>query len=330
MKKSHLVLLIISSIFFESCNDNFNINGPQEDIYVLNCILRNDQSTQYAIISKNIYTENGAPPAQNIIVQNIKGADIKIFYNDSVFVMRDTTIQLSDSGNATPITCYYVKRLTINYGKIIRIAASLLEGKKLESTIQGLEISLSNVSLSFPPTYDPNNDNRHYYSWQWRSNPGVLINVLNIPELEIHYKKYEGGNFVDKKTFIPLAKYYIQNTDGSFQYANVEQLSYITSCSITSESVDNTMQKISGDDPNKKDYIINKVIFRVIGLDPALAKYYFAYNTFGEGFTIKLRQTDYSNIKEGKGIFGAYYNFSKSLIIDSSYVASFGYQYDPL
>ena len=200
----------------------------------------------------------------------------------------------------------------------------------MESTIQGLESTLAKVSLSFPPHYGADYENRRYsYSWDWRINTRAIISVLNLPELEIHYKKNEAGNFVDKKILVPLADYYTQNEDGSIQPVNIEQLSYTTTCSITPEVVDNTMQKISGDDPNKKDYLINKIIFRVIGLDTDLAKYYFTYNTFGEGFTIKLRQTDYSNIEGGKGIFGVYYNFSKSLTIDSSYVTSFGYQYDP-
>ena len=330
MKKSRLVLLITVFIVFESCNDNFNINAPQEDIYILNCILRNDQSIQYAIISKNIYTENGASPASNISNQNIKDADIEIFYNDSVFIMRDTTIQLSESENVTPISCYYVKNLTISSGRTIRIEASVPGGKKLGSIIQGLQIYFSKVSVNFPPKYNPDNENRYYYGWTWRSNSGLAIKVLNLPELEICYKKYEAGNFVDKTILVPLANYYVQNKDESFQPVNIDQLSNIISCSITSETVDSTMRKISGDDPDKKNYIINKISFRVIGLDPELEKYYFAYKTYEEGFSIKLRQTDYSNINGGKGIFGAYYKFTKSLIIDSSYVTSFGYQYDPL
>ena len=154
MKKSLLVLQIILFMFFESCNDNFNINAPYEDVYVLNCILRNDTPVQYAIISKNIYTENGAPsPASNSSAQNIQGADIKIFYNDSVFVMRDTTIQLTDSVSKTQVNCYYVRNLVINPSKAISIEASVPGGQELKSTIQVQEISFAKFYRPFPKFY---------------------------------------------------------------------------------------------------------------------------------------------------------------------------------
>jgi hypothetical protein len=66
-----------------------------------------------------------------------------------------------------------------------------------------------------------------------------------------------------------------------------------------------------------------------MSLDPELSKYYSANNIYSEDFTVKLRQTDFSNIEGGKGIFGVYYNFSRRLVVDSVYVQSFGYRYGP-
>ena len=129
MKRALLILPIILFILFESCNNDFNINAPFEDVYTLNCILRNDSPIQYAIISKNIYTENGAPPTSTSIAQNIKGADVEIYYNDSVFVMRDTTIQLTDSGSKIQVNCYYVRNLVIKPSKVISIEATVREDK---------------------------------------------------------------------------------------------------------------------------------------------------------------------------------------------------------
>ncbi len=124
MKKAILILPIILFILFESCNNDFNINAPYKNVYTLNCILRNNSPIQYAIISKNIYTENGAPPASTAIAQNIKGADVEINYNGSVYVMSDTTIQLTNSGNTIQVNCYYLKNLVLIPGKIISIKAS--------------------------------------------------------------------------------------------------------------------------------------------------------------------------------------------------------------
>ena len=330
MKKILLVLPIILFMFFASCRDDFNINAPYEDVYVLNCILRNDNTIQYAIISKNTFTENGVAPASDSIDQNIKGVDIKIFYDDSVFVMRDTTIELTDAGSITPINCYYAKDLIINPGKVIRIEASVPDGEKLESTIQVPEISYGQFSAQFPQIFqtDIGYLERPSYSWNWIGDNEDITNVLCLPQLEIYYKKYEGGTYVDKKIDVPLVFYYIYDENRNLVPVNVE-FSFNNSCLTTLGTVNKTMQEISGDDPNKKNYIINKALFSVISLDPDLSRFYSAYNTYSEDFTIKLRQTDYSNIDGGKGIFGAYYKFSKSLVIDSLYIRSFGYQYDP-
>jgi len=329
MKKALLVLPIILFLFFESCNDDFNINAPYEDFYILNCILRNDSSIQYAIISKNTYTENGTPPASDNIDQNIEGADIKIFYNDSVFVMRDTTIQLANSGDITQVNCYYISNLIMQPGKVIRIEATVPSGQKLKSTIQVQKISFAKFSSDFPQVFHSGYQERPYYNWNWIGDAETATSILNIPQLEIYYKKYEGGKYVGEKILVPLAYYYIYNENDNLTPVSVK-FSFNNYCTTTLETVNKTMQEISGDDTNKKNYIINNVLFSVISLDPDLSKFYSAYSTYAEDFTIKLRQTDYSNIVGGKGIFGAYYKFSKSLTIDSLYITSFGYQYDPL
>jgi len=327
MKKVLFILPVILFLFFESCRNDFNINAPYQDVYVLNCILRNNDSVQYAIISKNDYTGNGAPPASASTAQNIKGANVEIYYNDSVFVMRDTTIEVTDSGSVTQVNCYMIKNLALQPGKVVRIDATV-KGEKLQSTIQIPEISFTTFSLNFPQAFKSGYITLPNYSWNWTGGAGDNSSILSLPQLEIYYKKYEAGSYVDKKILVPLALYFTNDENGNVIPVNVE-LSFNNFCITTLETVNKTMQDISGDDPNKNDYIVTKVIFNVIGLDPDLSKFYSAYNTYNEDFSIKLRQTDYSNIEGGKGIFGVVYNFSKSLAVDSLYVKSFGYQYDP-
>jgi hypothetical protein len=330
MKKFLRFLPIILFVFFESCNNDFNINAPVEDVYVLNCVLRNDNSVQYAIISKNTFTENGVSPASNSTDQNIQDLNIKIFYNDSVFVMRDTTIQLTDSGNVVPVNCYYVRNLILRPGKAISIEASVPDGKTLKSVIYIPKISYADFSLKFPQVTESGDyQDRPSYSWSWIGYAKDSITILDLPQLEVYYKHYEQGIYFDKKVLVPLAFYFIIDQYGNLSPVNVE-ISSRTSCVTKLETVDKIMRDISGDDPQKENYIITKIVFSVISLDPELSKYYSAYETYSENFTIKLRQTDFSNIEEGKGIFGVYYKFSIRLAVDSRYIESFGYQYDPL
>ena len=326
MKKALWVLPVILFIFFESCKDDFSINAPYEDVYTLNCILRNDYPIQYAIISKNVYTENGAPPAQNNIDQNIRGANIKIYYNDSVFIMRDTTIQLADPGNIVQVNCYYTTNLSIQPGKFISIEAAVPDGKILKSITQVPDISYAFLS-GFPQYYpgDPGYNIVSKYVWSFSNNKVVINNILNFPQLEIYYEKYEGGKYIEKETLVPLSYYPYVNENRMLFSPGVE-LSYNNYCYTGAENVNRIMQEISGEDLNKSNYKITKVLFNVTSLDADLSRYYSAYNTYIESFTIKLRQTDYSNIEGGKGIFGVVYKFSRPLSVDSLYIQSFGYR----
>ena len=321
-----LLLLIIGIMFFESCSDEFSINAPAEDVYVLNCILRTNSSVQYAIISKNVYTNNGVSPTSNSVDQYIQGANVKIIYNDSAFVMRDTTIQIIELGSETPVNCYYIKDLNIK-DKVVKIEATLANGKVLKSTISVPFATIYPARYYFPRDYYSGFSAQQYYTWVWSFRNSMITNVYNLPQLVIYYKKYESGTYIDKKILVPLAYNYDTKNYGIF--SNGVYPSYNFSCATTLKTMNKTMQDISGDDPYKNNYIITKVIFNIIGLESHLARYYFANNTFREGFSIKLRQTDVSNIEGGKGIFGAYCSYSKVFVVDSIYVKSFGYRYEP-
>jgi hypothetical protein len=326
MKKVLLVLLTVLLIFFESCSEDFNINAPHEDIYILNCVLQNDNSIQYAILSKNSYTENGGPPTTNNTDQYIKNQTIKIYYDTSVFTMRDTTVQLTIDGNITKVNCYYIKNLIIDPGKVVSIEASAPDGKILKSTIQVPDITFPKITFRFPPVYMSGYSLLYTYSWSWTVNNKPIRDIVNLSQLEVDYKKYEGGTFVDKKIFIPVGS--IVGEDGSSRIINLEP-SYDNSSSSTLDTINKKMREISENDPYKRNYIIKKIIFNVFSLDPVLSKFYSEYNASANDFTINLKPTEYSNITGGKGVFGTYYKFTKPVVADGDYIKSFGYQYEP-
>jgi hypothetical protein len=326
------VLSMILGLFLESCNTDFDINAPQRDVYVLNCILRNDTSIQYATISKNYFTENGVAPPSNTIEPNIKGATIKIFHNDLVFVMRDTTVELTESETSVRVDCYYVRNLELEPGKTVSIEAALPGGEILKSSIQ------VHFTLVAPSTFPQDNlaqENRRgsyvkfpFYLWRFRIGLTETSNILSYPRMEIDYEKYEGGMYINKKTLVPLA-YYLSSDDNLIVKSSALTFSYNYYAYTSLEIVNKTMQDISGSDPFKNNYVITRVFLNITSLDPELSKYYSAYQVWSNAASIRLRPTDYSNIEGGKGIFGICYKSSHSQDVDKAYVNSFGYQYDP-
>jgi hypothetical protein len=340
MKSALWDLLVILCLILESCDSDFNINAPHQDVYVLNCILRNDTSIQYATISKNYFTENGAAPPPNTIEPNIQGVTIKIFHNDSVFVMRDTTVELTESGNSVRVDCYYVRNLFLSPGRIISIEAALPEGQILKSTKEIPVCYTAPSTFTFPQSYHTvaypyfGIPSKEYYvkfplyGWLFLRNKVMITDMLSCPQLEIDYKEYEAGTYVNKKKLLPLA-YGIDTTIDSTRLSLNLGFSFNYTASTSLESVNKMMQEISGSDPYKNNYIITKVVFLIASMDPELTRYYSAYEVWLNSFTVKLRPTDYSNIEGGKSIFGVYYKYSVSLVVDKDYINSFGYQYDP-
>ena len=331
MKRANLILPIFLFTLFESCNNDFNINAPFKNVYTLNCILRNDSPIQYAIISKNIYTENGAPPASTGISQNIKGADVEIYSNDSVFVMRDTTIQLTDSGNTLQVNCYYLKNLVMIPGKTVSIKATMPDGEILKSTNQ---IPVCYIApFTFPESYYINGKKYYvkfpFYNWLFKVGNIEIKNMMSFPRFEIDYAKYEGGNYVDKKTFVPLSYYHHTDINGTILSPDLGFIFNNYTAYTSRQAVNRTMQEISGSDPKKNNYIITGVYFTVTSMDPDLTRYYYAYEVYSNSHTVKLRPTEYSNIEGGKGIFGIYYIYTQPFAVDIDYINSFGYKYAP-
>ena len=333
MTKLPRVFLIVVCLFLGSCKSDFNINAPHQDVYALNCILRNDTSIQYATISKNYFTENGAPPPSSTVVPNVKGATIQIFNNDSVFVMRDTTVELTESGTVVRVDCYYLRNLTVNPGGMISIEAALPDGQVLKSSIR---VPVTKFAPSnFPLISYTKSEAGAYvrypsYIWLFRSGDfgPEMKNILSRPQLEIDFVINEGGSYVSSSTLVPLANVLYTDMNGIL-LSPVAGFSLDYTACTSLETVNKTMQEISGGDPYKNNYIITRVFFNITSMDPELTKYYFANEVWLNSATIKLRPTDYSNVEGGRGIFGLWYKSSNVLGVDPAYISSFGYQYDP-
>jgi hypothetical protein len=324
MSRAYLTLFILSVLLFISCSEDFDINAPRKEVYVLNCILQNDNIIQFVMLTRNIYTENGAPPNTTPDNNYVKNAIIKIYYNNSVYLLRDTTIQLTEDSVTKQINCYYLKNLVINSGTSISIEAITPDGQKLQSTINIPEIIFQNYSYRFPGVYISGLEYVTVHTFGWVTKD----NFLSLPQLCIQYKKLENGKYIDKEAFVLLYSSFLKNSDGTIIGVPI-QPSFSVTCEMSLEEINKAMKGISGDDPFKSNYTITNIQFDVIGLDASLSRYYTSVNTFEKSFTVKIRPTDYTNIVGGLGVFGVRYKYSKPMLIDSLYVRSFGYKYTP-
>lgn len=313
-----LLLLVALSIF--SCDDSVNPKADLEEVYVLNCIIRSDSSYQVATISHS-FDVDGYDPNTNKSDPFIKGVQVKLFYGNSVFAMRDTSIPRADNSRyKTPLDFYYTKNFKPTYNRPMKIEAVLPNGKILTGEADALTLGSVRISSSRIKISSIHSEKGVVFKWNKLNTSSVSKGVYFAPEFVIFYS-YEKDNIVENlQKKIPL--YYLSNNMAV--YPRIETSA--DSCAFEMEVINRTMTEISKNDLQKNNYRIDKAVFRLLVMDAGLATYYSAQKTFLDEFSMRVNQPEASNIKGGLGVFGCYSVRQANIELTADYVASFGYQ----
>ena len=126
MKKINLILISIILLTLISCDEDFNPYGDYQEKYAITCILKNNENFQTATLFRSYLT----PPSDPSVI----GADVRIWYNDSVFVFRDSSVTRTDTSRyTTPFSFYYSDHFSVDYNKSIELEVLLPNGKRLRS-----------------------------------------------------------------------------------------------------------------------------------------------------------------------------------------------------
>ena len=316
MKFKYLITVcILALLTISSCDESFNPKGEYAEKYILNCVLRGDTSYQVAILTHS-YDVNGYDPYANKTDPAITGADIRLWYNDSVFVFRDSVVdRIGGKRYDDSLKIYYLKNLDIQFNKPIEIEALLPNGRRLRSsstTSKEIIFDDKNSSKVIPPVNTSlvqvvwnNNSELAYYlsrfkvTWYKKVNGQSEMHVMEIP---VRYN-IEGGRY------IPV-------------YPNP---SFQTTVFYDPDAIRRALESISEGDPDKSNYsvLINNPI-EIFGLDQNLVRYYSA-NTQDNNFTVRLDETDYSNIDGGFGVFGSYIVKNYNIRFIAGFITELGY-----
>ncbi len=316
MKKYYLLLIcLILLLSFSSCDQSFNPKGDYHEKYVLNCILSGDTSDQVAIISHS-YDVEGFDPYKNTTDPAITGADLRLWYNDSVFVFRDSIIARQDSSRySDSLKIYYLKNIHIGFNKPIEIEALLPNGRRLKSsTTTAKEIIFDNAVSSkvIPPV------NSRLDLIQWNQDDETAYYLPRF--IVTYYKKVNG--VPEKHTLEIPIKYSLRNGENVPVYATASSQ---TSVVYDPDVIKQALLSISEGDPDKSNYsvmVLNPV--NVFALDENLARYYSANNQ-DNSFTVRLDESDFSNIDGGFGVFGSYVLKSFTLRFVPEFITALGY-----
>ncbi len=316
MKKFYLILFcFLSLLIIPSCDQSLNPKGDYYERYALNCILSGDTSYQVAMISHS-YEVDGYDPYTNTADPAVTGADLRLWYNDSVFVFRDSVV--SRSGNTLyddSLRIYYLKNIHIDFNKTIEIEALLPNGRRLRSTTTSAKEIIfdePNNSKVIPPINTPL---VHIY-WNKYGVNGLFYTTFTVT----YFKKVNGQT--EKHTIAMPLKYNLADGEKIPVYPPISGLPAVV---YNPDVIKQTLESISEGDPDKGNYsiLINNPI-KVYSLDGNLERYYSSTIT-ENNFTVRLDENDYSNITGGFGVFGSYIIKEYNIRFLAEFITELGY-----
>jgi len=323
MKKIiYVTTLIILITLSYACEESFSPKGELKDLYVMNCILRGDTTTQILVLSRS-YDVEGFDPYTNNVDPAVTGATIRIFraghaadakfFSEAVIEREDT------SRYSTPLHYYYVDDFTPNANADYRIEATLQDGTELTATTRTYTTNkLYFYTSDNPLPVDVVATGRDYLFFKWNE---FNTETYYVPKLEILYSKNINGTEEFHKH--PVPSYYLY-TQGEF-VPIFPEISNLPFYEVELDAFDRAMAEISEGDTAKSSYIIYGAELTVLIPDKNLTTYYSASQTFLEGYSVKLYQPDFTNVEGGVGIFASYSRSIYKPKIRNDYIDSLGY-----
>lgn len=308
------ILIIITAallaILSFSCEENFSPKTDYVEKYILYCIINTDSSIQTAVLQRS-YNVDGFDPYQNTTDPSIIGADIRLRQGNNVFFMRDTSIARTDTSRyKSPVNFYFTDNFFIQGNDSLEIIATLPNGKKLSGiTDLSFNIEFNTASDNIIPAQE--ND---YFAFIWNAEG---VNKWYLPKFTFYYLK-DGVRFGKD---VPT-EYIFENGTWSASYPEITQSNIIR---FKNSALDSAFAQISYGDPDKSSYRILGGVLTLLVFNESLSNYYSTTNGYLDDFTIRIDETDYTNITGGFGILGAFKKQLSGARFTENYIRSFGY-----
>jgi hypothetical protein len=318
MIKLRLMIIFITIITVVSCNEDFNPYGEFVEKYAFTCILKSDANYQTATLFRS-YRPDGFDPYSYTTDPSVTGADVRIWYNDSVFVFKDSSVARQDTSRyKTPFSFYYNNQFRIENRKTIEMEVLLPNGRRLRSSsITPSQINFDNKSDVTIPA-----GTKNIIQIFWNS---VDEGIFFLPKLSIRYKQNINGEIVNKTKEVPQ-RYVFQSDEPIPVYPSANSALTVV---YDLNAIARTLQEISEGDPQKQNYSIYENLgFEVIAFDIPTTRYISSTGGSVDDLTVSVDVADYTNVEGGFGLFGSYSKRDYTrLRFLQDYIDSFGYNF---
>lgn len=325
MKNIMLLSFCVALIFFSGCEQSFNPKTDLDEEYILTCLISCTHSYHTATISRTFDVEGFDPTIYDGDL-SVGGADIRLWYQDTVYVFKDSTLADEDVTENNYRHFYYLDNFTPEYNQVLEIEATLPNGIKLYSTsvtpnILPRDIFSGQGDAILPPQFEGQMADEFIF---YPTINGELVNSLYLPRLFVKYRKSENG--VENNYLKEMPIDYVE--DGGEYYPVYPPATNQIKTRFKTTAVDRAMREISGDDPNKGNYTITGAFVYLCLFDQNLSAYYGALQMISDGFTVRIDVPEFSNVENGYGVFGTYFEKYFPLVVLRYYPESFGYNYE--
>ena len=311
MKKIKIIISILTILMFLSCEDSFDPFKESEKEFILNCVLKGNQSLQSAYLGESYFVEDFSPESDtgNHTLQN---SFVRIWFNDSVKVFSDTLVQ--SEKNAKNITVYKNDNFNLIPETEYEIEAVYNNGRKLHGitkTPKKVKFQTSSDKLLPPET-------RNYVRVSWDSENEELYTAARYA-----FVYFKNTNGVQTRHIKAVPQEVVTENGNTTDF--FPEPSYAKSLTVKMNAFDKALAEISEGDPDKENYIILGFILEILIYDRNLTSYYAAKTELSEGFAVTVNETDFTNIEGGKGIFGSFIKQNFSIKFTHDYIRNFGY-----
>jgi hypothetical protein len=303
------------SLFLGYCDENVDPKAPFKERYIFNLVIRGDTTYQIATLTKS-YTVEGLDPYENQVDPAIKDADIRVWSKDDVYIMRDTAVARQDTSRyKTPVNFYYIKNFTPVSETPIDVRVELNNGRILTaSTKIPAKMDIDSVDLLIPSKDKPN------FSYVWKNNDGGTFYLYRF---RFYYTFTDNSKVTWFIKEVPLT--YIKSGDQYYPY--FPSITKNTKVLYDNSALDSAMVQISKGVIDKSKFEIKKAEFEVLIFDKVLSDYYSSTHGYLDDYSVRIDQTDYTNINGGFGVFASYLDQKINVEFTEKYVMSFGYKY---
>jgi hypothetical protein len=312
----HLVLAAIS-VLCVACDNSFSPKGPYTDKMVVYAVLSTQNDTQYVRLYST-YNPQGFDPLANSIDKAIRGADVTVSQGSSSLDFRDTTVER-----------YNKARYKDDIGAYVAYPFHAEPGKAYNLTIESPTYGSVAASVLVPDRGRLQVSNKYVLKGQGDEDENLVVFVWiryatrgYLVRYFLDFDVLQGNTWVNQRVEIPSGVVILDNDQRTFSYPGLRRRT------TTPESVVKELQEVV--------YMSRKALeltlydlrtrytiagMRVKGawfvltqVEQNLYNYYNVSNAFQDAHSIRTDVPNWTNIKGGNGVFGAF--VEDSLYID--------------